>query len=138
MTRRPGAPWRAAGAGLCLLSLGACAQLPGPPANLYPAREYASVPLPNCRPELDRAEYWLAKWSDPDHERLSAAQVAELNREIVRAGLITNVFSPTLSRELPGEPDRPETENGGPAGIAAGNTPLVRAGCSKPACCICT
>jgi hypothetical protein len=126
--RAPGGPWAASGALAVLLFLAGCANLPGPTAGLVPTREYAGSPLPNCRPEHDRPETWLAKWAEPDRERLTPAQIAQLNRGIARDGLVANVFAPTLSEEQIMEPDRPESENAGGTRAPAGTTPLVSGG----------
>ncbi len=115
---------------LAILSgLTGCATLSLPPSGpLVPPRDHAALPLPNCRAEMDRPEHWISQWNEPDRERLTPAQIAQLNRRIVRDGLLADVFAPTLSRSQLLEPDRPENENGGGSGLPTGTTPLVSGG----------
>lgn len=124
--RRPNAALDLLGVLAVLSGLTGCATLtPTPSGLLFPPRDHAVLPLPNCSVVMDRPEHWIEQWAEPDRERLTPAQIAQLNRKIERDGLLADVFAPTLSKSQLLEPDRPENENGGGSGLPTGTTPLV-------------
>jgi hypothetical protein len=75
-----------------LAGLAGCAVLP----TRVPTKEYASFPLVNCKPEMDQADYWIAKLAKPDQPLLQPAAIDRLNQEGYKAGLLTDVFSEDL------------------------------------------
>jgi len=93
----------------CMLA--GCANVPpAPSVVVVPEREFAVLPLPYCRADMDSPDYWACKLPAPDKVLLTPGQIVELNRMNLRCGLVTDVFSARIWDFLAMEPDVPEYE----------------------------
>lgn len=107
--------------------LAGCADMPVPHMEFTPTREFASLPLPYCRAQMDQPDYWIGKLPNPDAVLLTSAQIDKLNRMNERCGLITNVFSDRIWDCMFLEPELPESGIETALGATAAG-PLVNRG----------
>jgi hypothetical protein len=108
-----------------LTALAGCAHVP---TVSLPVREYATLPLPFCQPEMDSPDFWTGKLADPDQPLLTPRQIAELNRLTLRCGQVADVFSNRIWNFQLESQDQSEFQNSGATCVTSASSPLVNRG----------